>query len=48
MRNNRHSVVFQGGGSGVAILYNYIDDDYSDDLTYLGSAKKLLTVLIHI
>ena len=29
----------EGGGSGIAILYNYIDDDYTDDLTYLGSAR---------
>ncbi|HVO63565.1 MAG TPA: glycosyl hydrolase family 28-related protein [Terriglobales bacterium] len=39
MRNNRHSVVYQGGGSGTAILYNYIDDNYTDDLSYLGSAR---------
>jgi len=39
MRHNRHGFVFQGGGSGVAILYNYIDDLYTDDLTYLGSAR---------
>jgi hypothetical protein len=37
--HNRHSTVFQGGGSGIAILYNYIDDMYTDDLTYLGSAR---------
>jgi hypothetical protein len=39
MRHNRHGFVFQGGGSGVVFLYNYIDDLYSDDLTYLGSAR---------
>jgi len=39
MRHNRHGFVFQGGGSGIAILYNYIDDLYTDDLTYLGSAR---------
>jgi hypothetical protein len=39
MRHNRHSIVFQGGGSGVAVLYNYIDDNYTDDLSYLGSAR---------
>ncbi len=39
MRHNRHGFVFQGGGSGVAVLYNYIDDLYTDDLTYLGSAR---------
>ncbi len=37
--HNRHSVVFQGGGSGVAMLYNYMDDMYTDDLTYFGSAR---------
>ena len=39
MRHNRHGFVFQGGGSGVVLLYNYIDDLYTDDLTYLGSAR---------
>ncbi len=39
MRHNRHGIVFQGGGSGIAVLYNYIDDEYTDDLTYLGSAS---------
>ncbi len=39
MRHNRHSIVYQGGGSGTAVLYNYIDDNYTDDLTYLGSAR---------
>jgi hypothetical protein len=39
MRHNRHGIVYQGGGSGTAILYNYIDDNYTDDLTYLGSAR---------
>jgi len=37
--HNRHSIVFEGGGSGVAVLYNYMDDMYTDDLTYLGSAR---------
>lgn len=39
MRHNRHSIVYQGGGSGTAVLYNYMDDDYTDDTTYLGSAR---------
>jgi hypothetical protein len=39
LRHHRHSLAFEGGGSGVAILYNYIDDNYTDDLTYLGSAR---------
>jgi hypothetical protein len=38
-RHNRHGIVYQGGGSGTAVLYNYIDDLYTDDLTYLGSAR---------
>jgi len=38
-RDNRHSIVFQGGGTGVAVLYNYMDDAYTDDLSYLGSAR---------
>jgi hypothetical protein len=38
-RHNRHGIVYEGGGSGTAILYNYIDDLYTDDLTYLGSAR---------
>jgi hypothetical protein len=39
IRHNRHSIVYQGGGSGTAILFNYIDDNYTDDTTYLGSAR---------
>ena len=38
-RHNRHSIVFEGGGSGIAILYNYIDDQYTDDLSYLGNSR---------
>jgi hypothetical protein len=37
--HNRHALVFQGGGAGIAVLYNYIDDLYTDDLTFLGSAR---------
>jgi hypothetical protein len=37
-RENRHSYSFEGGGTGIAFLYNYIDDDHSDDLTYLGAS----------
>jgi len=40
LRHVRHAVAFEGGGSGVAFLYNYIDDDYTDDLTYLGNATS--------
>ena len=39
LRNHRHSTDFEGGGSGIAILYNYIDGDYTDDTSYLGSAR---------
>ena len=39
MRHNRHSIVYQGGGSGTAVLYNYMDDNFTDDLSYLGSAR---------
>ena len=40
LRHVRHAVAFEGGGSGVSSLYNYIDDDYTDDLTYLGNATS--------
>jgi hypothetical protein len=39
LRHNRHSVVFEGGGSGCAVLYNYMDDNYTDDLTFLGNSR---------
>lgn len=39
MRHGRHAVVYQGGGSGTAILYNYMDDMYTDDTTYMASAR---------
>ena len=39
LRNHRHSIDFEGGGSGIAVLYNYVDDDYTDDTSYLGSAR---------
>jgi len=39
LRHHRHSIVFEGGGSGTVVLYNYIDDNYTDDLTYLGSSR---------
>jgi hypothetical protein len=39
MRHNRHSLIYEGGGSGIVALYNYIDDDYTDDQSYLGSAR---------
>ncbi len=38
-RHNRHGIIWQGGGSGIAVLYNYLDDQYTDDLSYLGSAR---------
>lgn len=39
LRHNRHSIVYQGGGSGTAILYNYLDDMYTDDSSYMGAAR---------
>jgi hypothetical protein len=39
VRHSRHGIIFQGGGSGVAVLYNYVDDGYTDDLTYLASVR---------
>jgi hypothetical protein len=37
-RENRHSFSQEGGGSGNVFLYNYVDDNYTDDLSYLGAA----------
>jgi len=37
--HSRHWIVYQGGGSGTAILYNYADDGYTDDLTYFASGR---------
>ncbi len=39
LRNHRHSFSFEGGGEGIAALYNYVDDNYTDDSSYLGSAR---------
>jgi hypothetical protein len=39
LRHNRHGVIWEGGGGGDAVLYNYVDDQYTDDLTYVGSAR---------
>ncbi len=39
MRHNRHGLIWEGGGGGDVVLYNYVDDEYTDDLTYLGSAR---------
>jgi hypothetical protein len=39
LRVNRHPIVFEGGGSGVAVLFNYIDDAASDDTTYNESLR---------
>ena len=38
LRHHRHSTVFEGGGSGCAVLSNYIDDNYTSDTSYLGNA----------
>lgn len=40
LRHNRHSFSLEGGGVGCAFLYNYADDNYSDDLSYLGSSRS--------
>jgi len=37
-RENRHSFSYEGGGSGIVFLYNYVDDEHSDDLSYLGGS----------
>jgi len=37
-RENRHSYSYEGGGSGIAYLYNYVDDDHTDDMSYLGGS----------
>lgn len=39
LRHHRHSFSFEGGGAGCALLYNYVDDNYTDDTSYLGSAR---------
>jgi hypothetical protein len=39
IRHNRHGIIWEGGGGADVVLYNYIDDQYTDDLTYLGSAR---------
>ena len=40
VHHSRHSVLFQGGGSGFFIGYNYLDDGYTDDLTYFASSRS--------
>jgi hypothetical protein len=37
LRENRHSISQEGGGSGNVFLYNYIDDNWTEDSSYLGS-----------
>lgn len=39
LRENRHSWSQEGGGSGNVFLYNYVDDNYTDDATFLGSPR---------
>jgi hypothetical protein len=36
-RVQRHGIALEGGGSGLAFLYNFIDDIHEDDLTYFGA-----------
>lgn len=38
-RENRHCMTMEGGGSGNVFLYNYCDDQWTDDLTYLASGR---------
>jgi hypothetical protein len=38
IRVTRHGFAFEGGGAGVAFLYNYIDDIHEDDLSYFGGS----------
>jgi hypothetical protein len=38
-RENRHSTSQEGGGSGNVFLYNYIDDNWTNDLSFLASAR---------
>ena len=40
-RENRHSTSQEGGGSGNVFLYNYVDDDWTNDLTFLASARTV-------
>jgi hypothetical protein len=37
LRENRHSLSQEGGGSGNVFLYNYVDDMYTDDLSIVGN-----------
>jgi hypothetical protein len=39
LRENRHSWSQEGGGSGNVFLYNYVDDNYTDDSSYVGSPR---------
>jgi hypothetical protein len=39
VRHLRHGIIYQGSETGIAVLFNYVDDLYTDDLTYLGSAR---------
>lgn len=39
LRENRHGWSQEGGGSGNVFLYNYVDDQYTDDKSFLGSPR---------
>lgn len=39
LRENRHSWSQEGGGSGNVFLYNYTDDNYTDDASFVGSPR---------
>lgn len=38
-RENRHCFALEGGGSGVVMIGNYCDDQFTDDLSYLASGR---------
>ena len=37
--HNRHWIVYEGGGTGTAVLYNYADDGMTDDCTYFAGGR---------
>jgi Pectate lyase superfamily protein len=39
LRQNRHGWSQEGGGSGNVFLYNYVDDQYTDDPSFLASPR---------
>jgi hypothetical protein len=39
--HSRHGLINQGGDSGTTWLYNFVDDLYTDDGSYLGSTRSV-------